>query len=155
MYRKKKRTLVLAIRNAFSYIAFWQVLSFLVLLLLVWTNEILDLANLFWGVPKRAPSLIRGCLASAGVLFGMIITVGHTYLQHRNIVSGMLTICSYCHRIRIDDQVWQQIEQYVSKHSSIMLSHGICPDCYDKAMQSMENHIDGEDSPPSEVSEAG
>ena len=145
MPRKRKKTLVLAIRDAFSYIALWQVLSFMILLLLVWVNEYLDIAHLFWGVAKQPPDLLRGCLASAGVLFGLIVTVGHTYLQQRTIVSGMLTICSYCHRIRIDDEIWQQIEQYVSRNSSIMLSHGICPDCYEKAVESMDEHPQAND----------
>jgi hypothetical protein len=139
--KKPRRTIVLAIRNAFSYIAFWQMLSFVVLILLVWVNELLDLSHLFWNTPPSAPSLARGCLASAGVLMGMVITIGHTYVQQRNIISGVLTICSYCHRIRIDQEVWQRIEQYVTSHSTIMLSHGICPDCYGNVMRSVTEDI--------------
>jgi hypothetical protein len=140
--KKPRKTIVLAIRNAFSYIALWQVLSFLILLLLVWVNELLDLAHLIWGLPKAEPDAMRATLASAGVILGMVITVGHTYLQHRNIISGVLTICSYCHRIRIDQQVWQRIEQYVTASSAMMLSHGICPECYSKVMQSVVSNIE-------------
>ncbi|MBN1511490.1 MAG: hypothetical protein JXB13_05700 [Phycisphaerae bacterium] len=135
---KSRKTLVLAIRHAFAYIAFWQVLSFLILVLLVWANELLDFAHLFWGAPRSPFSLMRGCLATAGVLLGLVVTIGNTYLQQRSIVSGMLTICSYCHKIRIDQDLWQRIEQYVTKSSGIMLSHGVCPECYDKVMQSIE-----------------
>jgi DNA-binding response OmpR family regulator len=42
---------------------------------------------------------------------------------------GLLPICSYCHRIRNDDDYWQQMEQYLSQHSDARFSHGICPDC--------------------------
>jgi hypothetical protein len=144
MQRKKKqqKTIVLAIRNAISYIAIWQALSFLLLLLLVWVNEILDLAHLIWGLPQSPPDYMRAALASAGVILGMVVTVGHTYLQQRNIISGVLTICSYCHRIRIDQEVWQRIEQYVTGNSTIMLSHGICPECYGKVMQSVVSNIE-------------
>lgn len=135
--KKSRKTIVIAIQNAFSYIAIWQMMSFLVLLLLVWVNELLDLSNLLWDSPKSSPSLTRGCLSSAGVLLGMIVTIGHTYVQHRNIISGVLTICSYCHRIRIDQEIWQRIEHYVTSNSSFMLSHGICPDCYGKVMRSV------------------
>jgi DNA-binding response OmpR family regulator len=43
---------------------------------------------------------------------------------------GLLPICSYCKRIRGDDQYWQQLEGYVSEHSDAQFSHGICPTCY-------------------------
>jgi hypothetical protein len=42
----------------------------------------------------------------------------------------MLPICSYCKRIRGDDQYWQQVEGYIADHSEAQFSHGICPACY-------------------------
>jgi sigma-B regulation protein RsbU (phosphoserine phosphatase) len=43
---------------------------------------------------------------------------------------GMLPICSYCKRIRGDDQYWQQVEAYIAERSEAQFSHGICPACY-------------------------
>jgi phosphoserine phosphatase RsbU/P len=43
---------------------------------------------------------------------------------------GLLPICSYCKRIRGDDQYWQQLEGYIADHSDAQFSHGICPTCY-------------------------
>jgi sigma-B regulation protein RsbU (phosphoserine phosphatase) len=45
-------------------------------------------------------------------------------------LQGMLPICSYCKRIRGDDQYWQQVEGYIADHSEAQFSHGICPACY-------------------------
>jgi phosphoserine phosphatase RsbU/P len=45
-------------------------------------------------------------------------------------LSGLLPICSYCKRIRGDDQYWQQVEGYIASHSDAQFSHGICPTCY-------------------------
>ena len=67
-----------------------------------------------------------------------IITIGHTYLQQRNIVSGMLTICCYCHKIRINQEIWQRIEEYIGKHSMALFSHGVCPQCFDKVKREEE-----------------
>ena len=44
---------------------------------------------------------------------------------------GLLPICSYCKRIRGDDQYWQQVEGYIADHSDAQFSHGICPSCYE------------------------
>jgi phosphoserine phosphatase RsbU/P len=43
---------------------------------------------------------------------------------------GLLPICSYCKRIRGDDQYWQQVEGYIADHSDAQFSHGICPSCF-------------------------
>jgi hypothetical protein len=62
-------------------------------------------------------------------------------------LQGMLPICAYCKRIRNDDNYWQQIESYVSAHSRVRFSHGICPDCLSK----VEAELDAElppDRPP-------
>ena len=50
-------------------------------------------------------------------------------------LSGLLPICSYCKKVRDDGNYWQQVEQYVSTHSNVQFSHGICPDCYAKVVQ--------------------
>jgi hypothetical protein len=47
-------------------------------------------------------------------------------------LTGMLPICSYCKKIRNVDGDWNQLEEYISKHSEALFSHGICPDCMNK-----------------------
>jgi DNA-binding response OmpR family regulator len=42
----------------------------------------------------------------------------------------MLPICSYCKKIRDDQNYWQQIEGYISDRTGSDFSHSICPDCY-------------------------
>jgi phosphoserine phosphatase RsbU/P len=45
---------------------------------------------------------------------------------------GLLPICSYCKRIRTDQNYWEQVESYISEHTEAQFSHGICPVCYDR-----------------------
>ena len=54
-----------------------------------------------------------------------------TALSNVKELSGLLPICSYCKRIRGDDQYWQQVEGYLAEHSTVQFSHGICPTCYE------------------------
>lgn len=44
-------------------------------------------------------------------------------------LSGMLPICSHCKKIRDDKGYWNHVEEYVSQHSEVVFSHGICPSC--------------------------
>ncbi len=52
----------------------------------------------------------------------------------------LLPICSYCKRIRGDDQYWQQVDTYMAEHTEAQFSHGICPACYVKAEQEIEDY---------------
>jgi len=44
-------------------------------------------------------------------------------------LSGLLPICACCKKIRDDKGYWNQLEQYITDHSEVGFSHGICPDC--------------------------
>jgi phosphoserine phosphatase RsbU/P len=46
-------------------------------------------------------------------------------------LGGLLPICSYCKKIRDDQNYWQQVESYVGQHSDAKFSHSICPQCYE------------------------
>ena len=50
-------------------------------------------------------------------------------LQEVKVLSGFLPICASCKKIRDDRGYWNQLEEYISKHSQAEFSHGICPDC--------------------------
>ena len=53
-------------------------------------------------------------------------------MQEVKVLSGFLPICASCKKIRDDTGYWSQIEEYISKHSNALFSHGICPDCVKK-----------------------
>jgi PAS domain S-box-containing protein len=47
----------------------------------------------------------------------------------------ILPICSYCKRIRDDENYWHTVESYISDHTDSRFSHSICPSC-------MTTHVD-------------
>ena len=47
-------------------------------------------------------------------------------------LSGLLPICASCKKIRDDHGYWSQVEQYLSEHTDVRFSHGLCPDCVKK-----------------------
>jgi DNA-binding response OmpR family regulator len=56
-------------------------------------------------------------------------------------LQGLLPICSYCKKIRDDQNYWQQVEGYISEHSEAIFSHGICPDCFEKFVKPELNKL--------------
>ncbi len=119
-------------------VAFWQLLTFLMLILLIWLNEIMDLAALWFGSAPAPMSVFRGCVMTIGTIVVAIVTIGHTYLQQKQIISGLLTVCASCRRIRVDQELWEQLDEYITEHSVALISHGLCPKCFDEMQQEIE-----------------
>ncbi len=53
-------------------------------------------------------------------------------LNEIKVLRGLLSICSYCKKIRDDKGNWNPIETYFRDRSEVEFSHGICPDCAKK-----------------------
>ena len=50
-------------------------------------------------------------------------------------LQGLLPICSYCKKIRDDQDYWHQVDKYVATHADVRFSHGICPSCYEEIIE--------------------
>ena len=42
---------------------------------------------------------------------------------------GILPMCSYCRKVRDDNDYWHTVENYIATHTTTMFTHGICPSC--------------------------
>ena len=47
-------------------------------------------------------------------------------------LEGLLPICSYCKKIRDENDSWMPIEGYISTRTEATFSHGACPSCVEK-----------------------
>jgi DNA-binding response OmpR family regulator len=54
-------------------------------------------------------------------------------------LEGFIPICASCKKIRDDKGYWNQLEAYLSKHTDAVFSHGLCPECLDKARAELRN----------------
>ncbi len=64
-------------------------------------------------------------------------------LEQVQALSGMLPICPSCKRIRDDEGYWQQIESYISSHSTAQFSHSLCSDCLKEHYPDIDSGEDG------------
>jgi sigma-B regulation protein RsbU (phosphoserine phosphatase) len=56
--------------------------------------------------------------------------LGYT-IQVRQL-EELLPICSYCKKIRDDQNYWQQMESFINERTGSEFSHSVCPDCYNR-----------------------
>jgi hypothetical protein len=140
--------------RGFAYIAFWQFMGFLLLIAFIWLNETVNLTALIWGEDLKAtPNMFRGFLLTSAVILTAIVTVGNAYEQQKRVIRGMLTVCSYCKRVRLMHEAWEQIEEYVARKSDVTFTHGVCPECFDKHAGMIKHHPPTVNMPPKRTKE--
>jgi hypothetical protein len=124
-------------KDPFAYIGFWQFLTFIMLILLVWVNEVRDMPAMLFNTAPQDVNIFRAFLLTAGVLVTAIVTIGNTYLQQKRVLNSMITVCSNCNKVRVNQNQWKQMEEYISDNSLLTFTHGLCPNCMEKVMQTI------------------
>jgi hypothetical protein len=65
-------------------------------------------------------------------------------------LKGLLSICSYCKKIKESSENWTQIESYIMKRSAASFSHGMCPECFAQVLRQLEA-VEGSNLTPGSV----
>lgn len=88
-----------------------------------------------WVVPWTLQEDITNAAIRISVLLILAYLIDRTARQTRTlaqevrILRGILPICSFCKKIRNEDEKWEQLEAYITRHSEALFSHGLCPEC--------------------------
>ncbi len=53
-------------------------------------------------------------------------------------LTGRLSICCYCKKIRDEAGNWPDVEDYLMEHSQASFTHGMCPDCFAEVKRRIE-----------------
>jgi PAS domain S-box-containing protein len=59
-------------------------------------------------------------------------------LKEIKTLQGLLPICSFCKKIRDENDAWQDADVYIRKHSEAGITHSICPECLQKHYPEMK-----------------
>lgn len=65
------------------------------------------------------------------------------YTRQITELESMLPICSYCKKVRDDNNYWQQVESYLMERTGTTFSHSVCPSCYEKVVMPQLNELRG------------
>jgi PAS domain S-box-containing protein len=65
-------------------------------------------------------------------------------LAEVNSLRAILPICSYCRKIRDDENYWHTVESYFSQHTTTRFSHGICPGCMETEIAAQLDELEPE-----------
>jgi PAS domain S-box-containing protein len=56
-------------------------------------------------------------------------------LREVRSLQAILPICSYCKKIRNDQNYWETVDDYIAEHTNTRFRHSICPACYTKEVE--------------------
>lgn len=65
------------------------------------------------------------------------------YTKQITQLEAMLPMCSYCKKIRDDNNYWEQVEHYISRRTGDHFSHSVCPECYDRIVRPQLDQMRG------------
>lgn len=83
-------------------------------------------------------SIFFGILGSLVGLFFYYMNMKIMLLSYQiKLLEGLLPICSYCKKIHTEKGDWMVVENYISNHSNVKFTHGMCPDCFDKQVSEL------------------
>jgi PAS domain S-box-containing protein len=111
---------------------------------IVWTEVVINVLYDDHGIPYAFLGVTRDIARRKAAEAALAQRVEELQLALAQIkqLSGLLPICSYCKKIRTDDNYWHQVESYLMAHTDVRFSHGICPECAGEVNLALDQQID-------------
>jgi len=115
-------------------------------------REVIDYEILQAKIEGRQKLFSRHKLASGGerdvdLFSGSIVINGTSLLflvvsdiTDQKVLQGIIPVCAHCKQIRDNEGGWNQIEEYIQRHSEARFSHGLCPACAQQHYPSLFEH---------------
>jgi GAF domain-containing protein len=96
---------------------------------------------------KKAIALLKTFKDAIEAHLALVVSLEHLERKKEELeyalgevrtLRGLLTMCASCKKVYNDQGSWEQIEAYITKHSGVEFSHGICPDCAKRLYPELE-----------------
>jgi hypothetical protein len=104
--------------------------AFLVIVAIIWLDELLDLPHLLFSAPPTPVRVEEGLLESILTLMVGIGVVSVTWRAFRRIeyLESLIVMCAWCRRVR-EGGDWLTVEAFLERQHHAQTTHGICERC--------------------------
>ena len=110
-----------------------QIFIAMLFLCLTIGNEILDFPHyVFNDTPTSYSQRIGEIIIELSIFLVVMTTQSVLFrklFKHIKLLEGFIPICAKCKKIRNKEDKWEQMEDYITRHSLAKFSHGLCDDC--------------------------
>ncbi|MDR3455869.1 MAG: hypothetical protein P4N60_00365 [Verrucomicrobiae bacterium] len=114
--------------------------GFSIMILLSWLTEWLHIPNLIFG-ESFTPNWHRAVIRTVVILliWGWVHWITRRLLKRLHHLEEFLRICGWCRKVCDQDQ-WLTMEDYFNSKFATRTSHGMCPECLEKAVKELEQN---------------
>jgi len=114
----------------FRYTLALEAAGFLLIIAIIWLDEILDLPRFLLGAAATPLRPGEGFLESVLTLGVGTAVVSITYRAFRRIeyLQSLVVMCAWCRRVRSHDE-WLAVEQFLERQHHSHMTPGICDAC--------------------------
>jgi len=119
----------------------WNVAAgFSLMIIFSWLTELLHIPHLIFG-ESFTPNWDRAILRTIVVLviWGWVYWITRRLLKRLHHLEEFLRICSWCRKV-CDNDKWLSTEDYFNSKFSTHTTHGMCPECLDKAVKDLDQN---------------
>jgi hypothetical protein len=114
-----------------------EMVGFLMTILIIMLDELIDLPYLLFHAPK---TLVRYPEALLETLFILIVCAGVISatiwsLNRIKRLESYIVMCAWCRKIKMDDDRWVTIEEYMWEKDERQISHGLCETCAEEQIE--------------------
>jgi hypothetical protein len=104
--------------------------AFLVIVAIIWLDELLDLPHLLFRAPPTPVRVQEGLLESILTMIVGVWVVSVTWRAFRRIeyLESLIVMCAWCRRVREGGE-WLTVEAFLQRQHHAQTTHGICEAC--------------------------
>jgi len=123
-------------RRGGSRVLWYQSAGFLVIIVLLWLDQIQGLAEILFGGQPQERDWRGSAMGTLVVIYIWAIVWGLTkrLVDRLHYLNGFLRICAWCRKVGQEGR-WMRLEDWFSEGFRIETSHGICPDCLKRVQE--------------------
>jgi hypothetical protein len=116
----------------------YEAIGFAAILALVWINEFLVFSEYIFRPHTDHPEIWESLLDTAAILAiaAVMIRMTQRVLSRLFYLERFLRVCAWCRKIQQEDR-WITLEDYLSSGFATRTSHGMCPECAEKAKREL------------------
>ncbi|MBN2725376.1 MAG: hypothetical protein JXR95_15030 [Deltaproteobacteria bacterium] len=114
-----------------KYLPLIEFFGFLVIIIMLWLDELFDLPALVLGAPATPVNWRESLLETVFVLITGSIVIFFTakILKKMKQLESYLPVCANCRKIRNSNDEWEFLENFLLKNTDTKVTHTVCPDC--------------------------
>lgn len=104
--------------------------AFVLVAIILWMDELVDLPHLIFGVAPQGPRLAECTFESLLTVLLGVAVVAVTARAFRRILylESLVVMCAWCRRVR-EGTEWLSVEEFLARQHRARTSHGICEAC--------------------------